>query len=48
MHVHIKCHSMKDLPESDDAIAQWCRDQFVAKVKIMDIVTRFNGREKLS
>jgi len=23
---------MKDLPETDDAIAQWCREVFVAKV----------------
>lgn len=23
---------MKDLPETDDAVAQWCRDAFVAKV----------------
>ncbi|KAH0874030.1 hypothetical protein HID58_071392, partial [Brassica napus] len=36
VHVHIKCHSMKDLPESDDAIAQWCRDQFVAKDALLD------------
>ena len=26
---------MKDLPESEDEIAQWCRDQFVTKVNIM-------------
>ena len=26
---------MKDLPESEDEISQWCRDQFVAKVNIM-------------
>ncbi|KAK4706520.1 hypothetical protein R3W88_033916 [Solanum pinnatisectum] len=24
-------HEMKDLPENDDAIAQWCRDIYVAK-----------------
>lgn len=23
---------MKDLPETDDAVAQWCKDMFVAKV----------------
>jgi len=23
---------MKDLPEEDEAVAQWCRDVFVAKV----------------
>ncbi|KAI7996060.1 1-acyl-sn-glycerol-3-phosphate acyltransferase 2 [Camellia lanceoleosa] len=32
MHVHLKRHLMKDLPETDDAVAQWCRDMFVAKV----------------
>ncbi|KAE8651147.1 hypothetical protein Csa_001441 [Cucumis sativus] len=32
VHVHIKRHSMKELPQSEDAIAQWCRDMFVAKV----------------
>jgi hypothetical protein len=32
MHVHIKRHLMKDLPETDEAVAQWCRDIFVAKV----------------
>jgi hypothetical protein len=32
LHVHIKRHLMKDLPESDDAVAQWCKDIFVAKV----------------
>ncbi|KAF8095783.1 hypothetical protein N665_0322s0004 [Sinapis alba] len=36
VHVHIKCHSMKDLPESDEAIAQWCIDQFVAKDALLD------------
>lgn len=30
--MHLKRHEMKDLPENDDAIAQWCRDIFVAKV----------------
>ena len=30
--MHIKRHLMKDLPESDDAVAQWCKDTFVAKV----------------
>ncbi|WZY87691.1 hypothetical protein YC2023_044426 [Brassica napus] len=36
VHVHIKCHSMKDLPESDEAIAQWCINQFVAKDALLD------------
>ncbi|KAL2466146.1 1-acyl-sn-glycerol-3-phosphate acyltransferase 2 [Abeliophyllum distichum] len=36
VHVHIKRHLMKDLPETDDAVAQWCRDVFVAKDKLLD------------
>lgn len=32
VHVHLKRHSMKELPETDDAVAQWCKDIFVAKV----------------
>ncbi|THF99517.1 hypothetical protein TEA_002969 [Camellia sinensis var. sinensis] len=36
MHVHLKRHLMKDLPETDDAVAQWCRDMFVAKDKLLD------------
>ncbi|GAB4856048.1 1-acyl-sn-glycerol-3-phosphate acyltransferase 2 [Ancistrocladus abbreviatus] len=29
--VHIKRHLMHELPETNDGIAQWCRDMFVAK-----------------
>ncbi|CAA0829891.1 1-acyl-sn-glycerol-3-phosphate acyltransferase 2 [Striga hermonthica] len=36
VHVHLKRHLMKDLPETDDAVAQWCRDVFVAKDKLLD------------
>ncbi|XP_010524157.1 PREDICTED: 1-acyl-sn-glycerol-3-phosphate acyltransferase 2 [Tarenaya hassleriana] len=36
VHVHIKRHLMKELPESDDGVAQWCRDQFVAKDALLD------------
>ncbi|KAJ4979442.1 hypothetical protein NE237_010222 [Protea cynaroides] len=36
VHVHIKRHLMKDLPETDDAVAQWCRDIFVAKDALLD------------
>uniref|UniRef100_A0A5B7AFK5 1-acylglycerol-3-phosphate O-acyltransferase n=1 Tax=Davidia involucrata TaxID=16924 RepID=A0A5B7AFK5_DAVIN len=36
VHVHIKRHLMKDLPETDDAVAQWCKDVFVAKDKLLD------------
>ncbi|XP_011075205.1 1-acyl-sn-glycerol-3-phosphate acyltransferase 2 [Sesamum indicum] len=36
VHVHLKRHLMKDLPETDEAIAQWCRDAFVAKDKLLD------------
>ncbi|XP_031129006.1 1-acyl-sn-glycerol-3-phosphate acyltransferase 2-like [Ipomoea triloba] len=36
VHIHLKRHMMKDLPENDDDIAQWCRDVFVAKDKLLD------------
>ncbi|KAK7392863.1 hypothetical protein VNO78_21313 [Psophocarpus tetragonolobus] len=36
VHVHIKRHLMKDLPEEDEAVAQWCRDLFVAKDALLD------------
>uniref|UniRef100_A0A5B7AHZ5 1-acylglycerol-3-phosphate O-acyltransferase n=1 Tax=Davidia involucrata TaxID=16924 RepID=A0A5B7AHZ5_DAVIN len=36
VHVHLKRHLMKDLPETDDAVAQWCKDVFVAKDKLLD------------
>ncbi|PIN16685.1 Lysophosphatidic acid acyltransferase LPAAT [Handroanthus impetiginosus] len=36
VHVHLKRHVMKDLPENDDAVAQWCRDAFVAKDELLD------------
>lgn len=36
VHVHLKRHLMKDLPESEDAVAQWCRDAFVAKDALLD------------
>ncbi|CAA3006655.1 1-acyl-sn-glycerol-3-phosphate acyltransferase 2-like [Olea europaea subsp. europaea] len=36
MHVHLKRHLMKDLPETDDAVAQWCKDAFAAKDKLLD------------
>lgn len=36
VHVHIKRHLMKDLPEAEEAVAQWCRDIFVAKDALLD------------
>lgn len=36
VHVHLKRREMNDLPETDDAIAQWCRDTFVEKDKLLD------------
>ncbi|KAL3819828.1 hypothetical protein ACJIZ3_005733 [Penstemon smallii] len=36
VHVHLKRHLMKDLPETDDGIAQWCKDAFVVKDKLLD------------
>ncbi|KAL2326990.1 hypothetical protein Fmac_020417 [Flemingia macrophylla] len=36
VHVHIKRRLMKDFPEEDEAVAQWCRDIFVAKDALID------------
>ncbi|XP_050228179.1 1-acyl-sn-glycerol-3-phosphate acyltransferase 2 [Mercurialis annua] len=36
VHVRIKRHLMKDLPETDEGVAQWCKDLFVAKDAILD------------
>ncbi|MFS7977405.1 putative 1-acylglycerol-3-phosphate O-acyltransferase [Helianthus anomalus] len=36
LHVKIKRHLMKDLPETDEAVAQWCKDLFVAKDDLLD------------
>ncbi|KAE9466030.1 hypothetical protein C3L33_02061, partial [Rhododendron williamsianum] len=36
VHVHVKRHLMKELPESDDDVAKWCRDIFVAKDNLLD------------
>lgn len=42
--MHIKRHVMKDLPESDDAVAQWCKDAFVAKVVSIHVMHSFISR----
>lgn len=34
--VKVTRHLMKDLPESDEAVAQWCKDIFVAKVHLLN------------
>ncbi|KAG6632475.1 hypothetical protein I3843_13G142200 [Carya illinoinensis] len=34
--IHIKRYSMKELPESDASIAQWCRDRFVEKDAMLE------------
>lgn len=36
VHVHIKRRLMKELPETEEAVAQWCRDMFVAKDALLD------------
>jgi len=36
IHVHLKRHLMKELPESEDDVAKWCRDIFVAKDNLLD------------
>ncbi|KAJ6363377.1 hypothetical protein OIU78_003533 [Salix suchowensis] len=36
VHIHVKRHLMKELPETDDGVAQWCKDIFVAKDALLD------------
>lgn len=36
VHVKVKRYLMKDLPETDEAVAQWCKDLFVAKDELLD------------
>ncbi|CAL9131367.1 unnamed protein product [Musa textilis] len=36
VHVHMKRHAMTDLPETDEGVAQWCKDIFVAKDALLD------------
>ncbi|ONK68777.1 uncharacterized protein A4U43_C05F15890 [Asparagus officinalis] len=36
VHVHMKRHAMNELPETDDEIAQWCKDVFTAKDALLD------------
>ncbi|GLT96114.1 hypothetical protein SLE2022_137600 [Rubroshorea leprosula] len=48
VHVHLKRRSMNELPETDEAIAQWCRDVFVAKDALLDkhvAEDTFSGQE---
>ncbi|GKV25757.1 hypothetical protein SLEP1_g35151 [Rubroshorea leprosula] len=48
VHIHLKRHSMNELPETDDAVAQWCRDVFVAKDALLDkhvAEDTFSGQE---
>ncbi|KAJ0715460.1 putative 1-acylglycerol-3-phosphate O-acyltransferase [Helianthus annuus] len=34
--VRVKRHLMKDLPETDEGVAQWCKDIFVTKDDLLD------------
>ncbi|KAK9057706.1 hypothetical protein SSX86_022542 [Deinandra increscens subsp. villosa] len=36
IHVKVKRHLMKDLPETDEGVAQWCKDIFVVKDDLLD------------
>lgn len=36
VHVHIKRRLMNELPQTDEEIAQWCRNMFVAKDALLD------------
>ncbi|XP_076905848.1 1-acyl-sn-glycerol-3-phosphate acyltransferase 2-like [Bidens hawaiensis] len=35
-HIRVKRHLMKDLPETEEGIAQWCKDIFVVKDNLLD------------
>ncbi|XP_057784673.1 1-acyl-sn-glycerol-3-phosphate acyltransferase 2-like [Salvia miltiorrhiza] len=37
VHVHLKRHLMSDLPTTDEDVAQWCKDAFVAKDALIDM-----------
>ncbi|KAC9326664.1 hypothetical protein E3N88_45987 [Mikania micrantha] len=43
LHVKMKRHAMKDLPETDEAVAQWCKDLFLAKVLLFFFV--YNAKD---
>lgn len=43
--VQIKRHKMEEVPETDDGIAQWCKDTFVAKDALLE---KFNATEIFS
>lgn len=48
VHFHIKRYAMNELPESDEGIAQWCKDRFVAKDAMLDKFRAngtFDGKE---
>ncbi|PWA71484.1 phospholipid/glycerol acyltransferase, Acyltransferase domain protein [Artemisia annua] len=36
IHVKVKRHLMKDLPETDEAVAQWCKDLYIVKDDLLD------------
>ncbi|XP_078434821.1 lysophosphatidyl acyltransferase 2 [Wolffia australiana] len=36
VHVHLKRHSMGELPEGESGVSQWCKDVFVAKDALLD------------
>ncbi|KAF9675537.1 hypothetical protein SADUNF_Sadunf09G0042500 [Salix dunnii] len=48
VHFHIKRYAMNELPESDEGIAQWCKDRFVVKDAMLDKFRAndtFDGKE---
>ncbi|KAJ6895753.1 1-acyl-sn-glycerol-3-phosphate acyltransferase PLS1-like [Populus alba x Populus x berolinensis] len=36
VHFHIKRYATKGLPESDEGVAQWCKDRFVVKDALLE------------
>ncbi|XP_057451691.1 1-acyl-sn-glycerol-3-phosphate acyltransferase 3-like [Lotus japonicus] len=43
--IQLKRHKMEELPETDDGIAQWCKDSFVAKDALLE---KYNTTEIFS
>ncbi|XP_039114430.1 1-acyl-sn-glycerol-3-phosphate acyltransferase PLS1-like [Dioscorea cayenensis subsp. rotundata] len=36
IHLHLKRHSMNELPDSDDGIAEWCKNIFISKDALLE------------
>lgn len=41
VHIRIKRYSMTELPQTDDGVAQWCKDLYVEKACILFTLCKF-------